>query len=405
MAAFVRRHSQKCRRPSRYQERRFIGRGRAGRRAWISLYGLVPGTGQAMLAAQRAEESTARQALPGRTDQAVALRRRRLVIQWFRRPFRRTRWPRSTAWLEDARERRVLGADVEIDIDADRRDQHPHPHPTASSPTCAQRQFRPGRPGRRAVQPVSARARHRRAVARGRHRGAHRRIPRLGHARDARRRSRRTCRRRSTSASRCSPARPKAASTTVLREPRAGTLKPLYNYMDDLPALEGAPTPILPGDSACATHPATSDELRRRAAAARSSARSAPSSTCRAASRATARRRRRDDHPRRTARRASTGSSSPTTISPATRTGRAIFDRIIELREEDEHGRALHHPGRHAVPPDPEFHREGEARRRDARVHRAGEHQSRTICWRPRSGRTRSPNTARCCWPGRRPAS
>lgn len=32
----------------------------------------------------------------------------------------------------------------------------------------------------------------------------------------------------------------------VLRDARAGTLEPVYNYMDDLPGLEGTPVPILP---------------------------------------------------------------------------------------------------------------------------------------------------------------
>ena len=36
-----------------------------------------------------------------------------------------------------------------------------------------------------------------------------------------------------------------------------------------------------------------------------------------------------------------------------------------------------HHPGRHALPPHPELHRQGEARRRDAGVHRPREHQPR----------------------------
>jgi len=33
---------------------------------------------------------------------------------------------------------------------------------------------------------------------------------------------------------------------TVLQDAANGTLKPIYNYMDELPALEGAPTPFLP---------------------------------------------------------------------------------------------------------------------------------------------------------------
>ena len=39
------------------------------------------------------------------------------------------------------------------------------------------------------------------------------------------------------------------------------------------------------------------------------------------------------------------------------------------------HGRPLHDPGRHALPPHPELHREIAPRRRHPRVHRAGEHQ------------------------------
>ncbi len=35
---------------------------------------------------------------------------------------------------------------------------------------------------------------------------------------------------------------------TVLRDAQAGSLKPIYNYMSDLPGLEGAPLPLLPAD-------------------------------------------------------------------------------------------------------------------------------------------------------------
>src|SRR5580704_900438 len=35
----------------------------------------------------------------------------------------------------------------------------------------------------------------------------------------------------------------------VVRDAAAGTLKPIYNYIDDLPALEDAVTPFLPGNS------------------------------------------------------------------------------------------------------------------------------------------------------------
>ena len=47
-------------------------------------------------------------------------------------------------------------------------------------------------------------------------------------------------------ASRCSPAKRKAASTTVLLDAANGTMKPLYNYMNDLPSISGTPPPFLP---------------------------------------------------------------------------------------------------------------------------------------------------------------
>ena len=113
------------------------------------------------------------------------------------------------------------------------------------------------------------------------------------------------------------------------------------------------------------------------AAAARSSARSAPSSMCRGASRAAARPTTSSTSCARTARRASTASSSPTTISRATRIGRRSSTASSSCASSDGIDVALHHPGRHAVPQDPEFRREGEARRRHPHLHRAGEHQPR----------------------------
>ena len=74
----------------------------------------------------------------------------------------------------------------------------------------------------------------------------------------------------------------------VLRDAAAGTLKPIYNFMNDLPALEAAPTPYLPARVLGRTaEPPRAASMP--GAAARSSARSAPSSTCRGASRAAAR--------------------------------------------------------------------------------------------------------------------
>ena len=63
---------------------------------------------------------------------------------------------------------------------------------------------------------------------------------------DAARRCSPTCRRRSTSASRCSPARPRAASRPCCATSPRERSKPIYNHLDDLPALEDTPTPFLP---------------------------------------------------------------------------------------------------------------------------------------------------------------
>ena len=179
----------------------------------------------------------------------------------------------------------------------------------------------------------------------------------------------------------------------VLRDAWTGTLKPLYNFMDDLPSLEGEPPPILPRKHVERT---SGHAIRASisAAAARTSARSAPSSTCRAARAASASPTISSRSSARTTRRASPRSSSPTTISPATAIGRRCSTGMIELREGEGIERRLHHPGRHALPQDPELHREGDAGRRRPRVHRAREHQPRQSASPPRSGRTRSPNTA-----------
>src|SRR5450631_2078121 len=95
----------------------------------------------------------------------------------------------------------------------------------------------------------------------------------------------------------------------VLKDAWQRSLKPLYNYMADLPSLEGVPLPILPST---------------RVADAHSCARSAPSSTCRDGSRG--------GGPWTTSsrlsggisRRGSTGSSLPTTTSRAIRIGRSF---------------------------------------------------------------------------------
>jgi hypothetical protein len=133
------------------------------------------------------------------------------------------------------------------------------------------------------------------------------------------------------------------------------------------------------------------------AAAARSSARSAPSSTCRAANRAAARPTMSSDRARQL--RAGHHSFFITDDNFArNKDWEAIFDRLISCARS-RHPHRLDHPGRHAVPQDAELHRQG-ARAGVRASSSAWRTSIPTICWPPRSGRTRSPNTARCCWPG-----
>ena len=82
-------------------------------------------------------------------------------------------------------------------------------------------------------------------------------------------------------ASRCLPARRRRRLDQVLTDAFKGRLAPLYNFMNDLPGLEGEPTPFLPRDAVAKVSSVYSSFDP--AAAARSSAPSAPSSTCRAA--------------------------------------------------------------------------------------------------------------------------
>ena len=136
------------------------------------------------------------------------------VIRWCRSPMPANSLATVYGLIDDCAQRQVSGRRYRHRDRRHRRDQHPGARRRASSRDMrAQRQFRLRRPGRRAVQPISARAAYRQAAARGRHPGRDRRLSRLRHAGDVRRHRRRNCSRRSTWASRCSPARPKAAWT------------------------------------------------------------------------------------------------------------------------------------------------------------------------------------------------
>ena len=161
----------------------------------------------------------------------------------------------------------------------------------------------------------------------------------------------------------------------VMRDAAAGSLKPLYNYINDLPALEDTVTPFLPGNSVRKTigNVTTFD-------AGRGCPFQCSFCTIINVQGRKSRRRSPDDVERILRKNFEHGIDRFFITDDnfaRNKDWEPIFDRIIKLREEARHGRALPDPGRHAVPQDPEFRRQGQARRRHPHLHRAREHQSR----------------------------
>ena len=157
------------------------------------------------------------------------------------------------------------------------------------------------------------------------------------------------------------------------RTPPTARLKPLYNFMKDLPSIGGTPIPFLP-HRVREAHRRHQYQLRRRprlpvpVLVLHHHQRAGPQVALSLA------RRHREDrarelgaghlpllhHRRQFCPQQGVGSD----LRPARQAARGRQD---SARPDD--------PGRHDVPQDPELHREGEARRRDARVHRARERQ------------------------------
>ena len=310
---------------------------------------------------------------------------------------RRIRWPALNGARRGRAAPQVLGPDVEIASTPMTR-PIAGSGPTGSSGTIRRGRWRgAGRPGRRAVEPVSARGRSGAAVSRRRHPGVHRRVSRLGLPGDAARDAARIARGAATRHLALRRRGRGGRLDQVLADACAGALKPIYNHMNDLPGLADEPvTPILPIEHRPAHR---RDDRRSFDARARlpvpvqllhDHQRAGPQEPLPHADD------RRADHPREP------GAGHLPVLHHrrqfrAQPNWEAIFDRLIEMRESEGLELQLHHPGRHAVPPHPELHREGGARRR-ARGSLSGSKTSTpTICWRPRNTRTRSPNTARCC--------
>ena len=185
--------------------------------------------------------------LQGNPDQAVALRRRRL-----RHPMvavaRSLEQPRQRLWA-DGRMRGRRSRSVPTSRSRSRPTTSATPSSTSRAPFASIGSARSGFVGLVGVQSnqFPARARSRPCssappgvpVVIG---GFH--VERL--PLDAAGTAGRPAKRRSISASSCSPARAKAAWPTLLREIDGGTAKPIYNYLNDMPEMAAATLPILP---------------------------------------------------------------------------------------------------------------------------------------------------------------
>ena len=255
---------------------------------------------------------------------------------------------------------------------ADRRNQHAREHPRADRTSPSPWRFRTGGACRRAIQPVSARARHREAVPRGRYRGRHRRLPRLGVPVDAGRRrgrSRRLPRSRHFHVRRRGgrPVRPVPARCG--RRPAEARLQ-----LSRRTAGNAGNAAAVPAQAVCLAHHRSQHELRRGTRLSLSvlvlhhHQRPGPQVALPLARRhrtagppELGRRRQQILHHRRQFRAQPRMGSDLRPPDPAARGGHSA-------RPDD--------PGRYAVPQAAGLRGEGQARRRDARVHRAGEHQS-----------------------------
>ena len=234
------------------------------------------------------------------------------------------------------------------------------------------------RPGRRAIEPISARARSRAGVPRRWSAGRDRRVPCLGLHLDAAQ----TARRPSGSARSRRHAvrgrRRRPHGRAGARHRRAGTAKPIYNYLADMPEMAAATLADPAAPDRCA-HRRQLYELRCRAwlpvpvLVLHHHQRAGPQVALSHAGR------HRRDRPRQR------------------QAGHyEIFRHRRQLRPQPQLGadprspdrsareRGLQDPaaaaGRHAVPPHSGLHREGGARGLQRGVHRAGEHQSGIAC-------------------------
>ena len=244
------------------------------------------------------------------------------VIQWWRSAIPSNTLAVLHGLAADCRDRGVLGDDVDLDIVAlDETNTRIRPERIARAHP-RRRRPRAGRVRGRAVQSVSAR----RSTSRGGSCAAgmqvvHRRLPRLRLHRHAARNCRPISARRRRSAFRLFAGEAEGRLDQVLRDAFAGTLKPLYNFMDDLPAWRARRCPILPVARVKRTA-GGAVQLRRRPRlpvpmlVLHHHQRAGPQVALSLA------RRHRGDRARQLRAGRASASSSPTTTSPATGTGK-----------------------------------------------------------------------------------
>ena len=189
----------------------------------------------------------------------------------------------------------------------------------------------------------------------------------------------------------------------VLQDAAAGTLEPIYNYLNDLPALESAPTPYLPSRTIGRTvnHHASFD-------AGRGCPFQCSFCTIINVQGRKSRRRSPDDVEQLIRQHYADGIRRFLITDDnfaRNKDWEPIFDRIIELRERDKidaaarSSRSIRFATRSRTSSPSQRARASPACSSDLRT------SIRRTCSRPRNGRTRSLNIARCCWRGRMPAS
>ena len=326
------------------------------------------------------------------------------VIQWLRSPIPANSLACLYGLAIDCAERATCSApDVALEVVAiDETNQRIRPESIARdiargrrrawscSSACSRTSFRARSTSRRALR------------KRGRHR-RHRRLPRLRHARHAARRSSPNVQKALDLGASCSPARRrKAGSSRCSSDAADGRLKPIYNFMADLPGIEHVPIAASAGRGRPA-HLRRERQLRRRPRLPvpvlvlhhhqRAGAQVAPP----------------------LGRTTSSGSCATTCAQGIRRffitddnfarnkDWEPIFDRLIELREVEK----MHDLASSSRSTRSATGCRTSSRRRRAPACSASSSGSRTSAPttspRRRRSRTRSPSTARCCSPGRTP--